>query len=177
MPGQQQVHLSNSTPVRYGQLFDWDETCTFFSNRGTSGIDGCVSTAAGAAYGGVQPVTLITGDLGFMYDTNGLWHQYLPSSFRIIVINNGGGGIFRFIPGPSKTQELEPFFEARGNHQCRGIAETFGLQYYAAGNSEELDKILDHFWNEKGEPALLEIFTPGQENGEILRGYFDHLRG
>lgn len=177
MPCDQEVHLANSTPVRYAQLFDWNESCTFFSNRGTSGIDGCVSTAAGAAYGGERPVTLISGDLGFLYDTNGLWHQYLPSSLRVIVINNGGGGIFRFIPGPSKTDELEPFFEARGNHQCRGIAETFGLQYYAAGNSLELNQILDHFWNEKGGPAMLEIFTPGQENGEILRDYFGHLRG
>ncbi len=177
IPGHQEVHLANSTPVRYGQLFEWDRTCTFFSNRGTSGIDGCVSTAAGAAYMAHQPVTLISGDLGFMYDTNGLWHQYMSSSFRVIVINNGGGGIFRFIPGPSKTEELEPFFEARGNHQFRGIAETFGLQYYAAGNSNELDQILDHFWNDKGQPALLEIFTPGQQNGEILRSYFSHLRG
>jgi|CEGE01.1.fsa_nt_gi 2-succinyl-5-enolpyruvyl-6-hydroxy-3-cyclohexene-1-carboxylate synthase len=177
MPGLQQIHLANSTPVRYGQLFDWDETCVFFSNRGTSGIDGCVSTAAGAAYKADQPVTLISGDLGFMYDTNGLWHRYLPSTFRVIVINNGGGGIFRFIPGPSKTEELEPYFEARGNHQCRGISETFGLQYYAAGNSDELEQILEHFWSDKGEPALLEIFTPGEENGEILRSYFSHLRG
>ncbi|PWD98161.1 2-succinyl-5-enolpyruvyl-6-hydroxy-3-cyclohexene-1-carboxylic-acid synthase [Marinilabilia rubra] len=177
MPDNQQIHLSNSTPVRYGQLFDWEKSCTFFSNRGTSGIDGCVSTAAGAAYGGEQAVTLISGDLGFMYDSNGLWHQYLPSSFRVIVINNGGGGIFRFIPGPTKTVELEPFFESRGNHQCRGIAETFGLQYYAAGNSRELDQILEHFWSEKGEPALLEVFTPGEENGEILRDYFSYLRG
>jgi 2-succinyl-5-enolpyruvyl-6-hydroxy-3-cyclohexene-1-carboxylate synthase len=94
----------------------------------------------------------------------------------VIVVNNGGGGIFRYIPGPSETDQLEPFFEARGNHQCRGIAETFGLQYYAAGNSRELEQILDHFWDVKGSPALLEIFTPGDTNGEILRDYFKYLR-
>lgn len=176
IPEGQEIHLGNSTPVRYAQLFGWRDDQAFFANRGTSGIDGSVSTAAGAAFAGKRPVTLIIGDLGFFYDSNGLWHEYLPSSFRVIVVNNGGGGIFRFIPGPSDTEELEPFFEARGNHQCRGVAETFGLQYYAAGNSDELQLILQHFWEDKGVPALLEIFTPGDENGEILRSYFRFLR-
>ncbi len=176
MPDRMEVHLANSTPVRYAQLFEWNKHQTFYANRGTSGIDGCVSTAAGAAFAGSRPVTLIVGDLAFLYDSNGLWHKYLPDSFRVIVVNNGGGGIFRYIPGPSETDQLEPFFEARGNHQCRGIAETFGLQYYAAGNSLELEQILDHFWEVQGSPALLEIFTPGDTNGEILRDYFRYLR-
>lgn len=176
MPAKQEVHFSNSTPVRYGQLFNWPEDVIFFANRGTSGIDGCLSSAAGAAAVGSHPVTLITGDLAFFYDSNGLWHKYLPASFRVIVINNGGGGIFRFIPGPSETPQLEDFFEAQGTHQCRGIAETFGLQYYAAGNENELKQILKHFWDDKGSSALLEIFTPGEENGEILRKYFKFLR-
>ncbi|MFW5753807.1 MAG: 2-succinyl-5-enolpyruvyl-6-hydroxy-3-cyclohexene-1-carboxylic-acid synthase [Marinilabiliaceae bacterium] len=175
VPSGHEVHLANSTPVRYAQLFDWSHGLRFYANRGTSGIDGCVSTAAGAAFSGKRPVTLITGDLAFFYDANGLWHQYLPSSFRVIVINNGGGGIFRFIPGPSDTEELEPFFEARGGQRSSGIAETFGLQYFAAGNEDELDQILRHFWDEKGTPALLEIFTPTEDNGEILKAYFRFL--
>jgi 2-succinyl-5-enolpyruvyl-6-hydroxy-3-cyclohexene-1-carboxylate synthase len=176
MPAKREVHFSNSTPVRYGQLFNWSKEVAFFANRGTSGIDGCLSSAAGAAAVGSHPVTLITGDLAFFYDSNGLWHKYLPASFRVIVINNGGGGIFRFIPGPSETPQLEDFFEAKGTQQCRGLAETFGLQYYAAGNENELTQILKHFWDDKGSPGLLEIFTPGEENGEILRSYFKFLR-
>jgi 2-succinyl-5-enolpyruvyl-6-hydroxy-3-cyclohexene-1-carboxylate synthase len=177
IPPQGEVHLANSTPVRYAELFEWPRSLHFFANRGTSGIDGCVSTAAGAAYSGEAPVTLITGDLAFFYDSNGLWHPYLPASFRVIVVNNGGGGIFRFIPGPSDTEVLEPYFEARGYHQCRGLAETFGLQYFAAGNKDELVEVLRHFWDDQGSPALLEIFTPGRENGEILRDYFRKLGG
>ncbi|WP_291858269.1 2-succinyl-5-enolpyruvyl-6-hydroxy-3-cyclohexene-1-carboxylic-acid synthase [Marinilabilia sp.] len=176
MPENQEVHFSNSTPVRYGQLFEWPKEASFYANRGTSGIDGCLSTAVGASIAGSQPVTLITGDLAFFYDSNGLWNKYLPDSFRVIVINNGGGGIFRFIPGPSESPQLEDFFEAKRAHQCRGIAETYGLQYYAAGNENELTQILNHFWNDKGSPALLEVFTPGEENGEILRSYFKTLR-
>lgn len=177
IPDEVEIHLGNSTPVRYAQLFEWKQKHTFWGNRGTSGIDGCVSTAAGAAAGGEQPVTLIVGDLSFLYDSNGLWHRYLPSTFRVVVINNGGGGIFRYIPGPSETKELEPFFEAKGDYRCKGIAETFGLKYFNAENPEELKSVLAHFWDDKGKPALLEICTPGPRNGEILRGYFNYLRG
>jgi 2-succinyl-5-enolpyruvyl-6-hydroxy-3-cyclohexene-1-carboxylate synthase len=176
VPEPQEIHFSNSTPVRYAQLFEWRKEHSFFANRGTSGIDGCVSAAAGAAYARKQPVTLITGDLAFFYDSNGLWHSYLPASFRVIVINNGGGGIFRFLPGPSESKELEPFFEAKRNYRCKGIAETFGMQYYTVAGYNELKEILTHFWDDKGGPALLEIFTPPEENGEILRWYFRKLK-
>lgn len=176
IPDGVEIHLGNSTPVRYAQLFEWKQKHIFEGNRGTSGIDGCVSTAAGAAFAGDRPVTLIVGDLSFLYDSNGLWHRYLPATFRIIVINNGGGGIFRYIPGPSETKELEPFFEAKGDYRCKGIAETFGLLYFTATNADELMNVLSDFWEDKGAPALLEIFTPGPRNGEILRGYFNYLR-
>lgn len=176
IPDGVEIHLGNSTPVRYAQLFEWKQKHIFEGNRGTSGIDGCVSTAAGAAFAGDRPVTLIVGDLSFLYDSNGLWHRYLPATFRVIVINNGGGGIFRYIPGPSETKELEPFFEAKGDYRCKGIAETFGLLYFTATNADELMNVLSEFWEDKGAPALLEIFTPGPRNGEILRGYFNYLR-
>jgi 2-succinyl-5-enolpyruvyl-6-hydroxy-3-cyclohexene-1-carboxylate synthase len=176
IPDGVEIHLGNSTPVRYAQLFEWKQKHIFEGNRGTSGIDGCVSTAAGAAFAGDRPVTLIVGDLSFLYDSNGLWHRYLPATFRVIVINNGGGGIFRYIPGPSETKELEPFFEAKGDYRCKGIAETFGLLYFTATNADELMNVLSDFWEDKGAPALLEIFTPGPRNGEILRGYFNYLR-
>ena len=118
-----QIHLGNSTPVRYAQLFEW-ENQTWYANRGTNGIDGCVSSAAGAAHGTETPVLLVVGDLSFFYDSNGLWHKYLPNNFRVIVINNQGGGIFRFISGPLETDELEDFFEAKHNTSCEGIAMT-----------------------------------------------------
>ncbi len=176
LPATQEVHLSNSTPVRYAQLFNWKDTQSFYANRGVSGIDGCVSTSAGAAFVSQKPVTLITGDLAFFYDANGLWHRYLPDNFRVIVINNGGGGIFRFIPGPLGTKELEPFFEARDQRHCRGLALTFGLEYFCAAEERELNDVLSHFWNDKGKPALLEVFTPTEINGEVLKGYFKALK-
>ena len=64
--------------------------------RGTSGIVGCTSTAAGAAKD--TPVVLVTGDQVLYLDMNALCIKYIPNSFRIIIINNPGGGILKFLP-------------------------------------------------------------------------------
>ncbi|ASB49823.1 2-succinyl-5-enolpyruvyl-6-hydroxy-3-cyclohexene-1-carboxylic-acid synthase [Alkalitalea saponilacus] len=171
-----QIHLGNSTPVRYAQLFNWNEEHTWYANRGTSGIDGCVSTAAGAAFGSDKPVLLITGDLSFLYDSNGLWHKYLPESFRIIIVNNGGGGIFRFIHGPTDTEELEEFFETKHSHNCEGIARTFGLDYHSCKNADEVTEQLKTFFNPSNKPAVMEVFTPNVESGKLLKQYFKFLK-
>lgn len=120
LPQDTDLQLANSTPVRYAQLFQDEIKVNTFANRGTSGIDGCVSTAVGAAFVQRKPTMLITGDLSFFYDSNALWNKYLKPNFKIVVMNNGGGGIFRFIPGPSETEELEEFFEAK-HHQRPNI--------------------------------------------------------
>lgn len=170
-----QIHLGNSTPVRYAQLFEW-ENQTWYANRGTNGIDGCVSSAAGAAHGTETPVLLVVGDLSFFYDSNGLWHKYLPNNFRVIVINNQGGGIFRFVSGPLETEELEDFFEAKHNTSCEGIAMTHDLNYLSAKDDAELESILPKFFSPSNKPQLLEVFTPNIESGNLLKKYFKSLR-
>src|SRR5690606_8749586 len=99
VPANYNVQLGNSATVRYAQLFRWNENQKLFCNRGTSGIDGSVSTAVGAAVISEDPTLLICGDLSFIYDSNGLWNNYIPKNFRIIILNNSGGGIFRILPG------------------------------------------------------------------------------
>jgi len=114
--------------------------------------------------------------MSFIYDSNGLWHNYLPSNFRIIVINNGGGGIFRFLQGPDETNELEDFFETRQNACCDGIAQTFGLDYSVCRDENSFIISLETFFQKSSKPRLLEIFTPKIENGTILRNYFKMLK-
>ena len=80
-----------------------------YSNRGTSGIDGSTSTAIGAAMVVEEPVVFVTGDIGFFYDSNALWNNYVPSNFRIVLLNNFGGGIFKIIPGPKNSRALKHF--------------------------------------------------------------------
>ena len=96
IPDQLQLQLANSSTIRYAQLFDLPKTVSVFCNRGTSGIDGSSSTAVGAAFVSKIPTLLITGDLSFFYDSNALWNTYLKKNFRIIIINNQGGGILGF---------------------------------------------------------------------------------
>jgi len=108
---------------------------TYNSNRGVSGIDGQVSTAAGYAFASDKLNVLITGDLGFLYDSNGLMNKYLKPNLKIIVINNSGGGIFRFIPGPDTTPNLEEFFVAKHNWKAEYICKAFNVDYKKAKKS------------------------------------------
>lgn len=176
LPYGSQLHLANSTPVRYAQLFEYDHPPVFRSNRGTSGIDGCVSTAAGAASVNPAPATVITGDIGFFYDSNALWNQNLASNLRIVLINNGGGNIFRVLPGPDRYAEMEPYLETSHSLSAEGIAKNFNLPYFSASSEETLKEILPAFYAETGQPALLEIFTPAAESAEVLRNYFKYLK-
>lgn len=178
IPDKSQLQLGNSTPVRYVQLFKPEKDIIYFSNRGTSGIDGTVSTAAGACHASGRLTTLIVGDLGFFYDSNALMNKYLTQNLRIIIINNSGGGIFRFIAGPEDTGFLEEFFETSHNWRAEYIAKNFNIPYYYAESLQELESALLRFYNPRidGKPAILEIITPNEKNGVILKKYFNYLK-
>jgi 2-succinyl-5-enolpyruvyl-6-hydroxy-3-cyclohexene-1-carboxylate synthase len=177
IPEDTHLHFGNSTPIRYAQLFEEASRYATWSNRGTSGIDGCVSTAAGAAAIGKHPVTVITGDIGFFYDSNALWNNHLHPSLRIILINNGGGNIFRVIPGPDRFEELEPYIETSHRFNAEGIAKNFGVNYYSVNDKASLLKILPAFYGAQpdNQPALLEVFTPAVTSAETLRNYFKFI--
>ena len=147
----------------------------YFGNRGTSGIDGCVSTAVGAAIASGKLTTLIVGDMAFFYDSNGLWHHQVPANLRIIVINNGGGGIFRIIDGPSEVPELEKYFETRHQFTAINIAATFGLDYSSCSSIDDLEEQLPLFFGESVKAGVLEIFTPFDENADVLSSYFKFI--
>lgn len=176
LPDNSNLHLSNSSPVRYFQLFDQIKSVTYNSNRGVSGIDGCTSTAAGAALANNKLTVLLTGDLGFVYDINALWNKNLPGNLRIIVINNSGGGIFRIIPGPDTTNQLEEFFEVGNSASIQHLAKAHQVDYVKASSPTELENILPEFFSDsKKEAKILEIFTPNEINPKVLEKYFDFL--
>jgi len=177
IPKDSNLQMGNSTPVRYVQLFKPFQKLTYNSNRGTSGIDGTISTAAGAAYVSEKPTTIITGDLGFFYDSNALMNNYLSENLRIIIINNSGGGIFRFIPGPGETDQLEEFFETKHNWKAQFIAKNFNIPYYSANHLNSLNTSLKKFYKQQpnNKPAILEVFTPNEKNAVTLKEYFKYL--
>jgi 2-succinyl-5-enolpyruvyl-6-hydroxy-3-cyclohexene-1-carboxylate synthase len=169
------IQLSNSTAIRYSQLFGLPKNIHVFCNRGTSGIDGSTSTAIGAAYVSNRQTVLITGDLGFFYDSNGLWNEYIPSSFRIVVINNGGGGIFRILPKAKQAKDFEQFFETKHTLTAENLCKMFGFEYATAASEETLKKELNTFYSPSSTPKLLEVFTPSEINDTVLLDYFKHI--
>ncbi len=175
VPSQYDIHLANSTPVRYAQLFDHTKNTKFLSNRGTSGIDGCTSTAAGYCYASQHPSLLITGDLAFFYDSNALWNPNLPKNLRIILINNQGGGIFRYIDGPDTTNLLETYFEARHQTTASHLAKAYHVDYMEAADLSSLKQLLPAFFAPNERPVILEIHTPPEQSAATLRAYFDYL--
>ncbi len=176
MPGESNLHLGNSTPVRYSQLFGCQTKFIYHSNRGVSGIEGQISSAAGAAFINPKINTIITGDLGFLYDSNALMNHNLTPNLKIIVINNGGGGIFRYIPGPDRSPHLDKYFATNHNWKADKIAETFDVKYFSASNEKELMKALAAFYSDMPRPAILEIFTPSEINAKVLKEYFRYLK-
>ncbi len=170
------LQLSNSATVRYAQLFTIDPSIRVFCNRGTSGIDGSTSTAIGAAHIDSRPTVFITGDLSFFYDSNALWNNYIPESFRIIVINNGGGGIFRILPGAKDTEHFTTFFETKHKLSSEQLCKMYGFDYSKAESELHLKKELAHFYESSDVPKLLEVFTPSEINDKILLDYFNYIK-
>ena len=166
--------MSNSSIVRYSQLFDLNKTIKVFCNRGTSGIDGSTSTAIGAAYTQTQQTVFITGDISFFYDSNALWNKYIKNNFRVIVINNSGGGIFRFIPGPKSSGALD-YFETSHNLNASHLCKMFDFDYVSAKSVNDLKDVLNTFYQEQNKPKLLEVFTPNLLNDKVLKEYFKYL--
>ena len=175
IPKNTKLQLSNSAVIRYSQLFDIDKTVQVFCNRGTSGIDGSTSTAIGAASISTKNTLFITGDISFFYDSNALWNNYIPVNFRIIIVNNGGGGIFRFIPGPQKSNALD-YFETTHQLTAEHLCKMYKFEYFTVKNENELNSELSNFYEPSRLPKLLEIFTPREENDKILKAYFNNLK-
>ena len=169
------LHLSNSSAIRYAQLFDINPSIQVFCNRGTSGIDGSTSTAIGAAVANEKPTVLITGDIGFLYDSNALWNEYTPKNFKIILINNGGGGIFRILPGHDETPVFNKFFETSHCLTAEQLAKMYGFEYSIASTEANLETSLKALFAQNERPSILEVFTPSLENDKILLQYFREL--
>lgn len=170
------IQYGNSTPVRYSNLFQFRSDLSVNSNRGTSGIDGCVSTATGAAYANGKPTVLVVGDVSFLYDSNALWNNYLSKDLRIIIINNSGGNIFRVLDGPTKVEGFEKFFETKHNHTAKHLASMYEIPYYFCAAQADLEDHLKTFFEPAKHPKILEIKTDNELSAAKYKGYFEYLR-
>ncbi|MEN2402418.1 2-succinyl-5-enolpyruvyl-6-hydroxy-3-cyclohexene-1-carboxylic-acid synthase [Flavobacterium sp. MC2016-06] len=175
LPVNSQLQISNSSAIRYAQLIHIDPSIEVFCNRGTSGIDGSTSTAIGASVGNVKQNVFITGDISFLYDSNALWNSYIPKNFKIILINNGGGGIFRILPGHEEKPVFNTYFETSHHLTAEHLAKMYGFNYYASSDLNSLEENIKTLYNQNEAPSILEVFTPTYENDVILKQYFKEL--
>jgi len=169
LPKDIQLQVSNSSAIRYLQLVSIDKSIEVFCNRGTSGIDGSTSTAIGASLQSSKPTIFITGDISFFYDSNALWNNYIPKNFKIILINNSGGGIFRILPG---HRVFNTFFETSHDLNASHLAKMFGFNYFEASDEKNLEDEWQSFINQNDKPSIFEVFTPEKINNKILINYF-----
>ena len=175
IPAGYQLQLANSSTIRYSQLFDIDPSLAVFCNRGTSGIDGSTSTSIGASLYYKSPTLLITGDLSFLYDINALWNDYVRKDFRIIVINNEGGGIFRILPGKKEDINFGRYFETVHQTDIGKICDSYDFEFLTASSQDALQEALNSFFEPGEKPKLLEVKTPRTLNDTVLLGYFEYL--
>lgn len=166
LPKYSHLQLGNSGIVRFASYLGLSQTkgVAVNSNRGTSGIDGTLSTAVGAALATSKLTTAIIGDLAFFYDRNALWNSHVPNSLRIVVSNNNGGGIFRILDGAGSLPELAQYFEVEHNLTAERTAADHGLNYYRCQALGDIEKRLPKFFAPQDRAAILEVHTDKKVN-------------
>lgn len=175
LPHESILHCANSASVRYAQLMEWPAGVRHYANRGTSGIDGSTSTALGHALQTEALVSLVSGDVAFLYDSAAFWNDRLPANLKIIVINNEGGNIFRIIKGPASIEGFERFQETHHQLNLAGVALTYKLPFTSVDNSADTALALKEMYSRPG-LEILEIKTPREASPDILMQYFKALR-
>ncbi len=170
------LHLGNSGTIRYSQLSATRNDLAYYSNRGTSGIDGSLSAAVGAAMVSPGPHLAILGDLSFVYDSNALWNKNFPKNLKIIVLNDQGGGIFRLLDGPSRMPFFGEFSVTNHPVDLQHLAGAFGLKHLFVSDIIGLKTALATLFSGDTGPALLEVNTTKSENSAIFKQFFKALK-
>jgi len=177
LPPDSVLHLGNSSTVRYAQLFSIPNAINVFCNRGTSGIEGSLSTAVGYASASDKINFALIGDLSFFYDMNALWNGHIGNNLRIMLLNNGGGEIFHTLGGLEMTEHTRRFVAGTHTASAKGWAVECGFDYTAVHNQLELDEALNFFTQteQTAQPLLLEVFTEQAEDIRLLKEYYQSL--
>jgi 2-succinyl-5-enolpyruvyl-6-hydroxy-3-cyclohexene-1-carboxylate synthase len=175
LPAESDLHLANSMSVRYANFIGLEarqKGIRVFSNRGTSGIDGCTSTSVGHYLASGRPTFLITGDVAFFYDRNAFWHNYPLPGLRVLLLNNHGGLIFNVIDGPASMPEAPEYFITRQGLKAQKLCEEFGFEHLTLDSRRKLRNVLKDFLDLDGRTKILEFETDVTLNKTV----FDNLK-
>ena len=168
--GQWSTHYANSSAIRLANIYAQHPV---FCNRGVNGIEGSLSTAAGFSCMTDDRVFCVIGDLSFFYDQNALWNQNLRGNLRILLLNNGRGGIFNMLPGLEQSPARDKFVAAEHHTSAEGICMQNHVTYLKATNMEEMQKGIDTLIHQECDiPMLLEVFTNPVDDQTALQTYY-----
>ena len=176
------VHYGNSTAVRLANIYSQGQV---YCNRGVNGIEGSLSTAAGYSLGvnemnskdADRLVCCVLGDLSFFYDQNALWNRNLGGNLRVLLLNNGGGGIFRRLPGLENSPARERLVAAVHQTTAEGICRQNNVCYRRAENMKELaDGICQLLTDDLSRPMVLEVITDSVTDQQALETFERILR-
>lgn len=168
--GDAEVHYANSSAIRLANSFAQHPV---WCNRGVNGIEGSLSTAAGFSCVTDKRVYCVIGDLSFFYDQNALWNQNLRGNFRILLLNNGRGGIFNMLPGLEQSPARDQYVAAAHHTSAEGICQQNDIVYISASDMPRLHAGIDTLLNiESDRPVLLEVFTDPYDDEQTLKDYY-----
>jgi 2-succinyl-5-enolpyruvyl-6-hydroxy-3-cyclohexene-1-carboxylate synthase len=166
------VVAAASMPIRDLEWFAATETAPprVLANRGVNGIDGVVSTALGVATSEAQVASGhrtigLLGDLAFLHDVSGLVHLPDAVPCTLVVLDNGGGGIFSFLPqaGALEPHVFERLFGTPPSSDIGAVARGFGLPVREVTSIEQLEPALAG-----SRPALVRVMVPGRAENVAL---------
>lgn len=171
LPQHSQIVVANSMSIRDMDYF-WSgnrHSAIIYGNRGVNGIDGTVSTALGIATNGM-PTVLLTGDLTFFHDLNGLAvAKTHPLNLTIIVHNNDGGGIFEYLPQKG-TPHFDYLFSTAQGLDYSGLATLYGIDFVRVASNDELKNALQNYVGTMG-VHVIEIPTSKERSRELHKKY------
>ena len=162
-----QTHYANSSAVRLGIRYARHH---IWCNRGVNGIEGSISTAAGFSLASPDKVLCVTGDLSFFYDQNALWPELLDGRLRLLLLNNGCGGIFSRLPGLEASPSASTVISGAHHATAQGICAQWGIGYQQAHDMTSAKQGIDTLLSVGQErPMLLEVFTTTQQDNAALQ--------
>ncbi len=174
LPKDVDLQLANSLTIRMSHMFDIDPSIRVNCNRGVNGIDGSMSTAVGFASENERFTYYITGDLSFFYDMNSLWIRHRSPKMRIMLINNGGGGVMYAPLNEEKRKTLPAHVAAGHNLSAKGWVESVGFKYLSAHSKEEIEEGVKQLLDQSIEqPVFLEVFSViNPDDINAMRNYY-----
>ena len=167
------IHYGNSSAIRLANIYAQHPV---WCNRGVNGIEGSLSTAAGFSVVTDDKVVCVLGDLSFFYDQNALWNQNLRGNLRILLLNNGRGGIFYMLPGLNQSPARDKLVAAAHPATAEGICRQNDIRYIEVRDMQHLQRAMDTLlYMDSDRPVLLEAFTDAATDERVMKDYYSSL--